>query len=1501
MLSKSFEARSYREPSSKSNSKVNRRISENRGGGGSRSRKQGIPSLNSNQNYLYPPLNMNSVEHTMDISKKPQPKKDRLFGLTEAPTYYPSEEDFKDPFKYISKIAIEGREYGIIKVVPPDSWRPQFSLDSKRFWFKSRKQELNSVEAGTRANLNFLDQLHKFHKQRGVIINKLPIVNRKPLDLYLLKKSVDRANGFDEVCRRKLWAEIGRGLGYKGKIMTSLSSSLKNAYQRYILPYDQYLATVKPVLQQQNAENGGPPTPIKRVRTPSASSVEILNSSSATPFILDKTEKTEYTSNDTISELSLNEELRPLNILFDEGSNKSSFPKKLTYQDDGKRSPDRQLKRLKMDNDSLQFSMIAGSNTALNRPMGMTNRMSDQNIKVKLPGENCEICGRGDDALSMLLCDDCDSGYHMYCLNPPLKSIPDYDWYCDKCLIGTGEYGFEDGQVYSLKQFQDKANRFKQEHFAHMKSSSITEDTIEKEFWRLVESVDETVEVEYGADIHSTIHGSGFPTIEKNPLDSYSTDPWNLNIMPLHEKSLFRHIKTDISGMTVPWLYVGMMFSTFCWHNEDHYTYSANYQHFGATKTWYGIPGADAEKFEAAMRNAVPELFEQQPDLLFQLVTMLSPKRLLEKNVRCYAIDQHPGEFVITFPKAYHAGFNQGFNFNEAVNFAPSDWEPFGKMGVDLYQDYRKLPVFSHDELLLTAAARDSSIETALWLGPALRSMKDRELELREYIRSTKPGIAESLLESTEEFQCAFCNAYCYLSHLSCDCTPNVACLNHYEELCDCDVHSRKLEFSFSDGDLQEIVAKVNSRAEQPRIWIEKLQKIISQAVKPSIKTLRSLLSESEKISYNIPEAIPLRKLVEEANEWIEEAQFILARKLQNRRKNEKAWRRGSSKISELEERDREHRQPDYIMKLLWQVDKMSFTAPEIDLLKERVVQMEDFRNRASILIENPSNDLNEYIELIETGNSMNIDFPELTKLNLRLQQLKWIEKVHDVQKKYLYLDEVNNLLVEGTKLGFDEQEPEFHKLLKAKVSGDIWERTVRMLKEDPRLDYDILEQKFDEAANISVLESTYDSLEKTLLKYREACESIAEILKYTAEASYEMRPKYRVAREVIDSIKDLATKPSSSPELEKYVKRLEDWMRKGKRYFGKVNAPLHILKHQLDSVKKRNEICFSMDDLPRSFLEGSSEIWKQHYTQELIANDSATKELFCLCRLPESGLMIECEICHEWYHSKCLKITRGKIKNYELYTCLVCDHRIQLPRDAVRPLLDNLVNWEVEGKNLPLRAEELDLIHSINDTAMKFKEFMRPLLAHRGNFVLGDVYYLKFFLRKLEGADICLAEEINFLRSEIHRLSPLTSEPPPRVEDILICRKYSRPPKLEFKDFHLSKTTGTDLNSVEERSEFGGDQAPKPYMNENQQSNNGITQFSKNSLPLLNDLVDVAIRQIPMGLANNHISNEYVSENGNSGKDHFSRTEKEQDSGITSMSTISTIPEALTTSGHSK
>ena len=55
----------------------------------------------------------------------------RPFGLEDCPTFYPSLTEFSDPLTYIRSIADRAQQYGICKVVPPESWNMPFATNTE--------------------------------------------------------------------------------------------------------------------------------------------------------------------------------------------------------------------------------------------------------------------------------------------------------------------------------------------------------------------------------------------------------------------------------------------------------------------------------------------------------------------------------------------------------------------------------------------------------------------------------------------------------------------------------------------------------------------------------------------------------------------------------------------------------------------------------------------------------------------------------------------------------------------------------------------------------------------------------------------------------------------------------------------------------------------------------------------------------------------------------------------------------------------------------------------------------------------------------------------------------------------------------------------------------------------------------------------------------------------------------------------------------------------------
>ncbi|KAJ4833266.1 hypothetical protein Tsubulata_005109 [Turnera subulata] len=432
---------------------------------------------------------------------------------------------------------------------------------------------------------------------------------------------------------------------------------------------------------------------------------------------------------------------------------------------------------------------------------------------------------------------------------------------------GTDEkFGFQSGSDFTFEEFKKYAHRFKMcyfgreevmenvkpdviEHQSTWNPPSLEE--IEGEYWRIIEQPTDEVEVYYGADLEAGTFGSGFPKASsmvstEGETDKYTISGWNLNNLPRLQGSVLCFEESDISGVVVPWLYVGMCFSSFCWHVEDHHLYSLNYLHWGDPKIWYGVPGTHAPALEAAMKKHLPDLFEESPGLLHELVTQLSPSVLKAEGVPVYRVIQHSGEFVLTFPRAYHAGFNCGFNCAEAVNVAPVDWLPHGQHAVELYSSqYRKTSV-SHDKLLLGSSqkavhalwellflGKEDLDDTFSWRnvcgkdGMLTKAVKARlqmeEERLGHLPAALKLQKMERDFDLKDERECFTCFYDLHLSAASCQCSPGrFACLKHVKRFCSCEPDRRYVLLRYTTDELKILAKALECELDAVKLWASK-------------------------------------------------------------------------------------------------------------------------------------------------------------------------------------------------------------------------------------------------------------------------------------------------------------------------------------------------------------------------------------------------------------------------------------------------------------------------------------------------------------------------------------------------------------------------------------------------------------------------------------------------------------------------------------------------------
>jgi len=275
-----------------------------------------------------------------------------------------------------------------------------------------------------------------------------------------------------------------------------------------------------------------------------------------------------------------------------------------------------------------------------------------------------------------------------------------------------------------------------------------------------------------------------------------SNKSWNLLSINTQKNSLFQFTRQDdenqISGVTIPWFYFGMLYATFCWHTEDLYLYSLNYMHYGQPKIWYGIPHTQKEKMDNYIKNKYYAILLKQPDLVHYLTVFIDPLELLENGIEVFKAVQNPGEIIITLPEGYHTGFSTGFNIAEAVNFSTLNWLEFGFKALSDYRKIKtKVPVFSiewiilHNYQLLSKLNFDSKeakkeFEKYLIqiINEELNFRKIAEINLNEFQINYK---MEDINEKVQyyEHECQLCRSHLFLSYLYCNNCKKKICINH--------------------------------------------------------------------------------------------------------------------------------------------------------------------------------------------------------------------------------------------------------------------------------------------------------------------------------------------------------------------------------------------------------------------------------------------------------------------------------------------------------------------------------------------------------------------------------------------------------------------------------------------------------------------------------------------------------------------------------------------------
>ncbi|XP_065074276.1 titin [Ochlerotatus camptorhynchus] len=211
----------------------------------------GLSRINSNSSLNSSQRSKNAkAKAKIDTQVQPDnntafPRRDDPAQMVEAPVFKPNDKEFHDPIEYIERIAPVAARFGICRIIPPASFKPECRIaDDMRFM--AYNQYVHKMLHRWGPSAKEYAAIKKYLATQSINLQSPPLIGGMEVDLPRLYHTVQELGGLKEVIEKKKWARVSEDMCFP-KAAHDRVSKLDDIYCKYLLPYD----TLSPAERQK--------------------------------------------------------------------------------------------------------------------------------------------------------------------------------------------------------------------------------------------------------------------------------------------------------------------------------------------------------------------------------------------------------------------------------------------------------------------------------------------------------------------------------------------------------------------------------------------------------------------------------------------------------------------------------------------------------------------------------------------------------------------------------------------------------------------------------------------------------------------------------------------------------------------------------------------------------------------------------------------------------------------------------------------------------------------------------------------------------------------------------------------------------------------------------------------------------------------------------------------------------------------------------------------------